>query len=250
MMAIFAPLIAPADPLELDYHNILSPPSPGHWFGTDDLGRDILSRTIWGARESLRVAILASLIGISGGLGFGLISGYIGGWVDLIIQRVVEIMLAFPTILFVLSIVAALGANLTTILIAAGISTIPIYVRMIRSTVLVESEKDYVLASIALGATSIGVMRRHILPNVMSVAIVYTTLGLGGIIIATSGLSYVGLGAQPPSPEWGAMLTEGQRMIRNAWWPAFFPGLFIFIAVASINLFGEGLRTALDPQAN
>ena len=250
LIAVFAPQIVPYDPLALDYHAILQPPSQAHWFGTDDLGRDIFSRVIWGARESLSVAVLASTIGISGGLIFGLISGYLGGWVDTTIQRIVEIMLAFPTILLVLSIVAALGPSLTTILIAAGISTIPIYVRMIRSTVLVEREKEYVLASIALGAGHFGVMARHILPNVLSTAIIYLTLGLGGIILATSGLSYVGLGAQPPTPEWGAMLTEGQRLFRNAWWPAFFPGLFIFIAVGGVNLLGDGLRDLFDPNVN
>ncbi len=250
VIAIFAQQIAPYDPLALDYHSTLQPPSPAHWFGTDDLGRDILSRAIWGARESLRVALLASAIGIIGGLVFGLISGYLGGWADVLIQRIVEIMLAFPTILLVLSIVAALGPNLTTILIAAGISTIPIYIRMIRSTVLVEREKEYILASVALGAGQFGIMARHILPNVLSTAIIYTTLGLGGIILATSGLSYVGLGAQPPTPEWGAMLTEGQRLFRNAWWPAFFPGLFIFLAVVGVNLLGDGLRDLFDPNMN
>lgn len=250
IIAIFAQQIAPYDPLALDYRATLQPPSQAHWFGTDDLGRDILSRTIWGARESLWVAVLASTIGISGGLVFGLIPGYLGGWVDAVIQRIVEIMLAFPTILLVLSIVAALGPNLTTILIAAGISTIPIYVRMIRSTVLVEREKEYILASVALGAGHFGIMIRHILPNVLSTTVIYTTLGLGGIILATSGLSYVGLGAQPPTPEWGAMLTEGQRLFRNAWWPAFFPGLFIFMAVAGVNLLGDGLRDLFDPNMN
>jgi len=250
LLAIFAPVIAPYDPFELNYTNILQSPDSEYIFGTDDLGRDILSRCIWGARQSLSVAVLASIIGLGAGLFFGLLSGYVGGWVDVVIQRFVEIMLAFPTILLVLSIVAALGPNLTTILIATGISTIPIYTRLIRSTVLVEREKEYVLASIALGSGAAGVMSRHILPNVISVAVVYVTLGLGGIIIATSGLSYVGLGAQPPSPEWGAMLTEGQRLFRNAWWPAFFPGLFIFIAVVGVNLLGDGLRMALDPQGN
>ncbi len=246
LLAIFAAQIAPYDPLTLDYRSTLQPPSFNHWFGTDDLGRDILSRAIWGARESLRVAILASIIGFSGGLFFGLLSGYLGGWVDLLIQRGVEVMLAFPTILLVLSIVAALGPNLTTLLVATGISTIPIYVRMIRSTVLIEREKEYVLASIALGAHPVGIMVRHILPNVLSTAMIYVTLGLGSIILATSGLSYVGLGAQPPTPEWGAMLTEGQRLFRSAWWPVFFPGLFIFLAVAGINLLGDALRDILN----
>ena len=247
--ALFAPIIAPYNPFDLDYRSVLQSPSSDHLFGTDDLGRDILSRCIWGARESLRVGLLASLIGISGGLVFGLLSGYLGGWIDMVIQRIVEVMLAFPTILLVLSIVAALGPDLTTILIAAGISIIPVYIRLIRSTVLVEREKEYVIASVALGSGHVGIIFRHILPNVASTAIVYTTLGLGGIILATSGLSYLGLGAQPPNPEWGAMLTEGQRLFRNAWWPAFFPGMFIFITVASVNLLGDGLRDALDPNS-
>lgn len=250
LVAIFAQQIAPYDPLALDYRAILQPPSALHGFGTDDLGRDILSRTIWGARESLSVAVLASAIGITGGLIFGLMSGYLGGMVDMVVQRIVEIMLAFPTILLVLSIVAAMGPSLTTILIAAGISTIPIYIRLIRSTVIVEREKEYILASTALGASHIGIMVRHILPNVLSRAIIYTTLGMGSIILATSGLSYVGLGAQPPTPEWGAMLTGGQHLFRNAWWSAFFPGLFIFIAVVGVNLPGDGLRDIFDPNAD
>ncbi len=245
LAAVFAPQVAPHDPLEQDYRSILAPPSAEHPFGTDDLGRDIFSRAIWGARESLRVGVLASAIAISGGLIFGILSGYVGGWVDSLIQRLVEVLLAFPTILLVLSIVAALGPSLTPVLIAAGISSIPVYVRMVRSTVLIAREKDYVLASRALGATDFRIMLHHILPNIVSTAIVYVTIGLGGTILATSGLSYVGLGAQPPTPEWGAMLTEGQRLFRSAWWPAVYPGLCIFVTVASINLLGDGLRAAL-----
>lgn len=249
VLAISAPLIAPYDPLKINYGSILQAPSQEHLFGTDDLGRDILSRILWGARESLWVAVAATFIGASSGLFFGLVSGYFGGWTDTIIQRFVDTLLAFPTILLVLSIIAVLGPSLTTILIAAGISIAPIYARMVRSTVLVEREKEYVLASRALGARDARILWQHILPNVFSVMAVYATIGLGSIIIAVAGLSYVGLGAQPPTPEWGAMLIEGQRLFRSAWWPAFFPGMAIFITVASINLLGDGLRDALDPNS-
>ena len=248
LMTIVSPLLVPYDPTEMDYDHLLEPPSKAHLWGTDDLGRDVLSRVLSGGRESLRVAFIAIAIAIGGGIVVGLISGYYGGWVDDLIQRIVEIMMAFPTILLLLSIVAALGPSLSTVLIAIGISSIPTYSRLVRGSVLAARNYEYVTAAEVIGATNRRIMFRHILPNIVAPIIVYSTLGLGGNIMMTAGLSYIGLGAQPPSPEWGAMLNYGRNYLRDAWWMSIFPGLAIFIAVLCINILGDGLRDALDPR--
>ncbi len=248
LIVFLAPVIAPAEPTAMNYDHILEAPSASHIFGTDDLGRDILSRVIWGGRESLRVALLAVILAGVGGVVFGLISGYYGGWVDAAIMRVVDVFLAFPTILLILSIVAALGPNLGTVLIALGISSIPGVTRFVRGTVLAARNYEYVTAAQVLGASNSYIMFTQILPNVLAPLIIYATLGMGGAIMATAGLSYIGLGAQPPSPEWGAMLNAGRSYLRDAWWMSVFPGLAIFWTVLSINLLGDGLRDALDPK--
>lgn len=248
LITVLAPLLAPYDPLALDYNSLLQPSSPAHLLGTDDLGRDLLSRLMWGGRETLRVSLLSTLIGMGGGLLLGMISGYFGGWLDDLMQRVVEIFMAFPTILFLLTIIAVLGPGLETMLVAAGFATIPIYTRLIRGSTLAIRNHDFVEASRALGATPFMIIRRHVLPNVLPLALTYATLGLGTVILATAGLSYIGLGAQPPSPEWGAMLNAGRGFIRTAWWLSFFPGAFIFLTVLGVNLLGESLRSALDPR--
>jgi len=248
LIVTMAPVLAPFEPTEMNYDHILAAPSAGHFFGTDDLGRDIFSRVIWGGRESLKVAVLAVVIAGVGGILFGLISGYYGGWVDSGIMRIVDIMLAFPSILLILSIVAALGPNLMTVLIALGIAAIPGVTRFVRGTVLAARNYEYVTAAQVLGASNRYIMFSQILPNVLSPLIIYATLGLGGAILATAGLSYIGLGAQPPSPEWGAMLNAGRSYMRDAWWMSVFPGLAIFWAVLTINLLGDGLRDALDPK--
>ncbi len=243
-----ATLIAPADPTEMDFESLLAPPGPEHLFGTDDLGRDILSRVLWGGQESMRVSLLALFVAAIGGIVLGLISGYFGGWVDSLIMRVMDVLLAFPTILLVLSIVAALGPNLGTVLIALGLSAIPSVSRFVRGTVLATKNSEYVTAARVLGATHGYIMFTQILPNTMAPLIIYSTLGLGNCIMATAGLSYIGLGAQPPSPEWGAMLSYGRDYLREAWWMSVYPGLAIFLAVLFINLLGDGLRDALDPK--
>ncbi|MBN1318596.1 MAG: ABC transporter permease [Anaerolineales bacterium] len=248
LVTIAAPRIAPFDPTQIDRSHLLEPPSPVHWFGTDDLGRDILSRVLWGGRESLRVALTAILIGMGGSLIVGLVSGYYGGAVDMIIQRIVDVFLAFPTILLLLSIVAALGPSLSTVLVALGISSIPGASRLVRGSVLAARNYEYVTAAHVVGATNGRIMKRHILPNILAPIIIYSTVGLGGAIMATAGLSYIGLGAQPPSPEWGAMLNYGRTYLRHAWWMSVFPGLGISAAVLSINILGDGLRDALDPR--
>ncbi len=247
-VTLLAPWLAPADPLVIDYEVILQPPGPVHPFGTDDLGRDVLSRVMWGGRQSLRTAVVASIVGLAGGLLLGLSAGFRGSTLDNVLQRVLEIYLAFPFILFLLSIVAILGPGQGTILIAASIALIPSYTRLVRGSVLSVRNLDYILASRALGASDTRIIVRHVLPNVLPTVIVYVTLGVGGIILAAAGLSYLGLGVQPPTPEWGAMLNDGRTYIRSAWWMSVFPGLAIFLTVLCVNLLGDGLREALDPR--
>lgn len=248
LLTILAPVLAPYDPEQMDFQSLLQPPSAEHPFGTDDLGRDVLSRVLWGGRESLRVGITGVALALAGGVVIGLISGYYGGFVDSLIQRLIEIMLAFPSILLVLSIVAVLGPNLITVLIALGISAIPRYSRLVRGSVLSAKNCEYVTAAHVVGAPGGTIMRRHILPNVLAPIIIYSTLGLGSAIMTTAGLSYIGLGAQPPSPEWGAMLNYGRSYLRDGWWMSVFPGLGIFVAVLCVNILGDGLRDALDPK--
>jgi peptide/nickel transport system permease protein len=248
VVTLAASVLAPVEPTAMDFEHLLEPPSAAHPFGTDDLGRDIFSRVLWGGRESLRVAVLAVLVAGAGGIVLGLVSGYYGGWVDATIMRLVDVFLAFPSILLVLSIVAALGPNLGTVLVALGVSSIPGVARFVRGSVLAARNYEYVTAARVLGATDRYIMFTQILPNIMAPLIIYSTLGLGGAIMTTAGLSYIGLGAQPPSPEWGAMLNYGRDYLRDAWWMSVFPGLAIFVAVLCINLLGDGLRDALDPK--
>ena len=248
IVTLLAPWIAPADPVDINYDAILQPPSSSHPFGTDDLGRDVLSRVMWGGQQSLRTAVVASIVGLTGGLLLGLVSGFRGGAVDSALQRLVEIFLAFPFILFLLSIIAILGPGQGTILIAASVAMIPLYTRLVRGSVLSVRNLDYIMASRAMGGSDAHILFRHVLPNVLPTVIVYASLGLGGIILAAAGLSYLGLGTQPPTPEWGAMLNAGRTYIRSAWWMSVFPGLAIFLTVLCVNLLGDGLREALDPR--
>jgi peptide/nickel transport system permease protein len=248
LIVLLAPLIATHDPTFIDYNAVLVEPGPEHLFGTDDLGRDIFSRVVWGGRESLRVAFLGISIALSGALILGVSTGYLGGWVDTLTQRIVEVFMAFPTILLLLSIVAALGPSLSTVLLAVGLASIPGYTRLIRGSVLSVKNMEYVNSARVIGAKDVRIMARYILPNMLGPILVYATLGLGSTIMITAGLSYIGLGAQPPSPEWGAMLNSGRSFLRTAWWMSIYPGMAVFIIVLCINLFGDGLRDALDPK--
>lgn len=247
LMAALAPVIAPYDPIKQSA-DLLRAPSRQHLFGTDELGRDILSRIIFGARISLTVGLIA--VGIAGGIGtvVGLISGFTGGALDSVIMRVIDVLMAFPGIILAILIMATLGASLVNVMIAVGISAIPWYARTVRATTLVVKENDYILSARALGATPTHIMFRHILPNVIGPVVVLATVGIAGAILAISGLSFLGLGAKPPSPEWGAMLSQARLYLRKAWWITTFPGLAIMISVFSINLIGDALRDALDPQ--
>jgi peptide/nickel transport system permease protein len=247
LLAILAPILAPFDPAELNYETLLQSPNSSHWFGTDQLGRDILSRILWGGRESLRVSFLGITIAMTGGIVIGLISGYYRGWIDAAIMRMVDVLLALPTLLLLLSIVAILGPGLTTVIVALSISSIPGYARLVRGSALAARNFEYVLAARVVGVSNWRIMFSYILPNIVGVLIIYGTVGLGNAILLTAGLSFLGLGAQPPSPEWGTMLNAGIPFLREAWWMTSFPGLAIFIAVLCINLLGDGLRDAFDP---
>ena len=247
VLALLASWISPYYPDTQNYDDILNAPSSRHFFGTDDLGRDTFSRVIWGGRQSLGTGFIAVLIGVIGGTALGVISAFYGGTLDTVISRVVEIFLAFPSILLLLSIVSVLGPGLGTAMLAIGLSWIPGYARLVRGLVLGEKNQDYVTASRLIGAKNGRIMFRHILPNLLSQIVVYATIDLGNAIILTAGLSYIGLGAQAPSAEWGAMLGYSRSYINLAPWLAIFPGLAILLAVLSINLIGDGLRDALDP---
>jgi peptide/nickel transport system permease protein len=248
VITIFAPSISPYDPLAMNYSELMQAPSAKHLFGTDDLGRDVLSRVLWGGRETLKAGYMAVLIGLGGGIVVGLFSGYVGGRTDDLIQRIVEILMAFPSILLLLSIIAALGPDLTTVIIAIGIASIPGYSRLMRGSVISAKNFEYITAARLVGAKDRRIMFKHILPNIIAPILIYGTLDLAGAIMLTAGLSYLGLGAQPPSAEWGAMLNYGRSYLRAAWWMSIFPGLAVYVAMLSINLFGEGLRDALDPK--
>ena len=248
-LVICAPLLTSRAPDEIDYNAVLQPPSAEHPFGTDDLGRGVYSRVLYGGRESLKVGFIGIFIALTGGTLLGVWVGYSGGWVDTLVQRLTEVFLAFPVMLLLLSIVAILGPSLTTIIVALAVSSIPTFSRLVRGSVLSVKEMEYVVAAQALGADGLRIMRLHILPNIIGPILVYSTLGLSGAILLTAGLSYIGLGAQPPSPEWGAMLNYGRGYLASAWWMSIFPGLGIFFSVLGINMLGDGLRDAFDPKA-
>ncbi|MBI4640356.1 MAG: ABC transporter permease [Candidatus Tectomicrobia bacterium] len=248
LVSIFADSIAPYDPIKMNPAEAMMPPNLNHWFGTDNFGRDILSRVIHGARISLWVGVISVAIGAFFGVVLGLISGYYGRWIDATIMRVTDGMLAFPGLLLALVIVAVLGPSLFNLMIAVGISSIPRYTRLVRGSVISAKANLYIEAAHTVGCQNFRIMFVHLLPNVFAPVIVVSTLGVAGAILIAAGLSFLGIGVRPPTPEWGAMLSGGRDYLRIAWWITVFPGLAITVTVLGINMLGDGLRDALDPR--
>ncbi len=248
LLVIFAAFIAPYDPFDQDFGNTLMPPSLEHPFGTDQYGRDVLSRVMYGSRTALLSIFVADGLALFVGCGLGLIAGFFGKWVDATIMRVVDVLLAFPYLLLALIIVAALGPSLLNSMVAIGIVYTPQYARLLRGQVLSVKTTEFVLAAQAIGAYRVRIMLRHILPNSFTPILVMATLQAGTVVVETAGLSFLGMGAQPPSPDWGAVLAEGQAYFLSAWWIATFPGLAIFAVVLGFNLLGDALRDHFDPR--
>jgi peptide/nickel transport system permease protein len=248
LVAIFAPALAPHDPIRQDLGATYRPSSAGHWLGTDEFGRDILSRIIYGARVSLLVGVVSVGIGLTLGTVAGLLAGYLGGRLDSAVMGVMDVLLAVPGVLLAIAIVAVLGPGIGNVMVAVGISSIPVFARLARGSVLVVRETEYVEAVHALGGSAGRVLFRHILPNIAAPLLVMASLHMASAILTAAGLSYLGLGAQPPSPEWGAMLSRGREYLRTAPHIATYPGLAIFVSVMGFNFLGDGLRDALDPR--
>ncbi|WP_018249076.1 nickel transporter permease [Orenia marismortui] len=248
LAAILSPFLAPYNPIETNILQRLKAPSGGHLFGTDNLGRDILSRIIYGSRISLQVGIISVSLALVLGVGSGVIAGYYGGKIDTLIMRLMDIMLAFPSILLAIGIMAILGPQLSNAMIAIGIVNLPRFARIIRSSVLSVKEEEYIEAAKSLGANDFTIIMKHVLPNCLAPLIVQSTLSIATAILEAAGLSFLGLGAQPPTPEWGAMLSAGRASLQIAPWVVAFPGIAIMITVLGFNLFGDGLRDALDPK--
>ncbi len=247
-VSLLAPFIAPYDPTTIDVYNVLSSPSRTHFLGTDELGRDLFSRIIWGSRVSLKVGIVAVGIAIVIGIIIGSVSGFYGGKVDAVLMRFVDIMLAFPTFFLILAVIAILEPSIFTIMAVIGVTSWMEVARLVRAEFLTLKERDFVDAARAIGVSNKRLIFRHILPNALSPVLVSATFGVAGAILVESGLSFLGLGVQPPDPSWGNILTSGKDNIEVAWWLSVYPGLAILITVLSYNLVGEGLRDALDPR--
>ena len=247
-LALFAPWISPYDPLQTSWSAVRKAPSAAHWFGTDEIGRDVLARVIWGTRASLLAGLVSVCISLALGVPIGLLAGYLGGWVDALISRITDAMLACPFLILAIALAAFLGPSLTNAMIAIGISATPVFIRLTRAQVLAVKVEDYVEAARAVGNSHWRIALRHILPNVVPPLIVQATLAIAAAVIAEASLSFLGLGQQPPAPSWGSMLNTAKNYIDNAPWMAVWPGLSIFLLVLSFNLLGDGLRDALDPR--
>jgi len=246
--AIFAPLLSPYDPNSINVKHILEPPDSTHPFGTDDLGRDILSRMIWGARISLAVGFVAVGISTMVGILLGAVSGYYGGWIDRVLMRFVDIMLSIPTFFLLLAVIAFLEPSIWNIMIVIGLTSWMGVSRLVRAEVLSSREREFALAARAIGAGDLRMIFKHILPNSMAPVLVSAVLGVAGAILVESALSFLGIGVQPPTASWGNILTAGKDNIEIAWWLSVFPGLAILVTVLAYNLLGEGIRDSIDPR--
>jgi peptide/nickel transport system permease protein len=247
-LAIFAPYIAPYDPVATSWSAVRKAPSAEYWFGTDEIGRDVLSRVIWGARASLLAGLVSVCISMALGVPVGLLAAYVGGWTDGLISRFTDSMLAVPFLILAIALAAFLGPSLTNAMIAIGVSATPIFIRLTRAQVLAVKVEDFVEAARAVGNPHWRIALRHILPNVLPPLIVQATLAIAAAVIAEASLSFLGLGQQPPAPSWGSMLNTAKNFVDQAPWMAIWPGVSIFLLVLSFNLLGDGLRDALDPK--
>jgi len=250
VLSFLASWITPFSPDAIDAYHVLLPPSGAHWFGTDELGRDVLTRVIFGARVSLKVGFVAVGIAVLIGTAVGLLAGFYGGWLDSLLMRLVDIMLCFPTFFLILAVIAMLEPSIWYIMIIIGLTGWMGVARLVRAEVMSLREREFVMAARGLGASDLRIIVRHILPNAMSPVLVTATLGVAGAILTESALSFLGIGVQPPTPSWGNILTAGKDYIEFAWWLSLFPGLAILVTVLAYNLLGEGLRDALDPRLN
>ncbi|MDR3331092.1 MAG: ABC transporter permease [Synergistaceae bacterium] len=248
VFAVFAPYIAPFDPNKGNFKDKLLAPNSKYLLGTDNFGRDIFSRIVYGSRISLYIGFIAVAIGAVGGAALGAVAGYYGGRIDNLVMRCMDILLAVPTIILAIAIVGVLGANLTNLMLAVGIGQLPRYARIVRASTLSVREQEFVEAARLVGASDLRIIAENILPNCMAPIIVQSTLGVASAILAAASLSFLGLGIQPPTPEWGSMLSAGRQFLRNAPYMTFFPGVAIALVVLGLNLLGDGLRDALDPK--
>lgn len=247
-VALAGPAAAPYDPFHISAADKLLRPSPVHLFGTDDLGRDILSRVLTGARISLMVGVVVLILAMVVGVGLGLIAGYWGGWMDEALMRTTDVFLAFPRLVLAIAIAATLGPGLSNSVIAIALSWWPWYTRLVRGQLLSLREQEYVLAAVSLGAGRPRILLQHLLPNVGTTVVIQASIDIGFAILATASLSFIGLGAQPPTPEWGALIAQARSYMVDAWWYPTFPGLAIFLAVLGFNLLGNAIRDAFDPR--
>ncbi len=248
LLAILAPVLPIPDPTATDWGAIRKPPSAANWLGTDEIGRDLMSRMIWGARASLLAGVVSVVIAVIVGVPFGLIAGYFGGWTDQIISRITDALLAMPFLILAIALAAFLGPSLTNAMIAIGLSAVPVFIRLTRGQVLAVKTEDYVEGARAVGLSHTRIMGVYILPNVFPPILVQATLTVATAIIAEASLSFLGLGQQPPAPSWGSMLNTAKNFLSQAPWMAIWPGAAIFMVVIGFNLFGDGLRDALDPR--
>jgi peptide/nickel transport system permease protein len=248
VMALFAPVLSPHDPVTTSWSDVRMPPGPVYWFGTDEIGRDVFSRVVWGARASILAGLVSVSISMALGIPIGLLAAYVGGWTDGVISRFTDAMLAVPFLILAIALSAFLGPSLNNAMVAIGVSAMPVFIRLTRAQVMQIKVEDYVEAARAVGNPHWRIALRHIMPNVMPPLIVQATLSIAAAVIAEASLSFLGLGQQPPLPSWGSMLNTAKNYMDNAPWMAVWPGASIFLLVLSFNLLGDGLRDALDPR--